>query len=95
MKGGLRLCCVSLKEQSVGCGNVVEKCVQCIQWTRVSHIATAVEMTHVCQTDFMSLHIIEDQGDVQVSKELNLGTCRSMPRKTIRISHQDTGTLEC
>ena len=39
--------CVSLNDRSVGCGDVV-KCVHCIQWTSVSHRATAAEMTHVC-----------------------------------------------
>ena len=45
------------------------KCVQCIQWTSVSHRATAAAMTHVCQTDFLSLHIIVVQRDVQVSAD--------------------------
>ena len=50
----------------------VVKCVQCIQWTSVSHRATAAEMTHVCQTDFISVHQIEVQGDVQDSADTNL-----------------------
>ena len=49
--------------------DVVVKCVQCIQWTSVSHRAMAAEMTHVCQTDFLLLHIIVVQRDVQVSAE--------------------------
>ena len=85
---------VSLNEQSVGCVDVVVKCVHCIQWTSVSHRATAAEMTHVCQTDFMSLHIIEVQGDVQGSAYTNLvETCKSTSQKTISISHQGIGTL--
>ena len=47
----------------------VVKCVQCIQWTSVSHRAMAAEMTHVCQTDFLSLHIMVVQRDVQVSAD--------------------------
>ena len=87
---------VSLNEQSVGCVDVVVKCVHCIQWTSVSHRATAAEMTHVCQTDFMSLHIIEVQGDVQGSAYTNLvETCKSTSQKTFSISHQDIRTLAC
>ena len=67
MNEGLKLWHVSLNEQSVGCVDVVVKCVQCILWTSVSHRATAAEMTHVCQNDFMSLHEIEVQRNVQVS----------------------------
>ena len=59
---GLKLWCVSLNEQSVGCVNVLGQCVHCIQWTSVSHRATAAEMTHVSHTDFMPLHEIVDQG---------------------------------
>ena len=58
MNEGLKLWSVSLNEECVACGNVVVKCVHCIQWTSVSHRATAAEMTHVCQTDFWSLHTI-------------------------------------
>ena len=72
MNEGLKLWCVSLNEQRVDSVHVVVKCVHCIQWTSVSHRATAAEMTHVCQTDFMSLHKIEVQGDVQVSADTNL-----------------------
>ena len=56
--------------------DVVVKCVQCIQWTSVSHRATAAEMTHVCQTDFLSIHIIVVQRDVQVSADTNLESFR-------------------
>ena len=63
LKEGLRLWCVSLKEQSIVCGDFLVKCFHCIQWTSVSHRATAAEMTHVCQTDFMSLHTIVVQRD--------------------------------
>ena len=69
---GLKLRCVSLNEQSVGCVGVVVKCVHFIQWTSVSHRATAAEMTHVCQTDFMSLHM----RDVQVSADTNSEKCQ-------------------
>ena len=51
-------------------------------------------MTHVCQTDFLSLHIIEVQGDVQGSAYTNLvETCKSTSPKTFSISHQGIGTL--
>ena len=56
--------------------DVVVKCVQYIQWTSVSHRATAAEMTHVCQTDFLSIHIIVVQRDVQVSADTNLESFR-------------------
>ena len=62
LKEGLKLWCVSLNEQSVGCVDVLGQCVHCIQWTSVSHRATAAEMTHVSQTDFMPLHKIVVQG---------------------------------
>jgi hypothetical protein len=42
----------------------------------VSVRATAAEMTHVCQTDFMSLHIIVVQRDVQVSADTNSEKCQ-------------------
>ena len=72
MNEGLKLWRVSLNEQSVGSVDVVVKCVHCIQWTSVSNRATAAEMTHVCQTDFISVHQIEVQGDVQDSADTNL-----------------------
>ena len=72
MNEGLKLWRVSLNEQSVGSVDVVVKCVYCIQWTSVSHRATAAVMTHVCQTDFISVHQIEVQGDVQDSADTNL-----------------------
>ena len=75
MNEGLKLWCVSLNDRSVGCGDVV-KCVHCIQWTSVSHRATAAEMTHVCQTDFLSIHMIIVQRDVQVSADTNSETCK-------------------
>ena len=56
MNEGLKLWSVSLNEECVACGNVVVKCVHCIQWTSVSHRATAAEMTHVCQTNVLPLH---------------------------------------
>ena len=94
MRDGLKLWCVSLNEQSVGCCvDVLVKCVQCIQWTSVSHRATAAEMTHVGHTDFMSLHQIEAQRDVQVSADPNLETCKGTSQKTSSISHRDIGTL--
>jgi hypothetical protein len=68
---GLKLWCVSLNEQSVGCVDVVVKCVQCIQWSSVSDRATAAARP-MCQTDFMSLHRIEVQRNVQVSADTNL-----------------------
>ena len=95
MNEGLKLWCVSLNEQSVGCVDVVVKCVQCIQWTSVSHRATAAEMTHVCQTDFLSIHMIIVQRDVQVSADTNLETCKSTSQKTFSFSHQDIRTLAC
>ena len=67
MNEGLKLWCVSLNEQSVGCVDVVVKCVQCIQWTSVSHRATAAEMTHV--SDYLSVTSIVGQRDVQVSAD--------------------------
>ena len=93
MNEGLKLWCVSLNEQSVGCVDFLGKCVQCIQWTSVSHRATAAEMTHVCQTDFLSIHIIVVQRDVQVSADTNLETCKSKSQKTFRFSHADISTL--
>ena len=95
MNEGLKLWRVSLNEQSVGCVDVVVKCVHCIQWTSVSNRATAAEMTHVCQTDFISVHQIEVQGDVQDSADTNLSTCKSTSQKTFSISHQDIRTLAC
>ena len=81
MKEGLKLWSVSLNEQSVGCVDVVVKCVHCIQWTSVSLRATAAEMTHVCQTVILSLHILVVQRDVQVSADTNLETCKSMSKE--------------
>ena len=95
MNEGLKLWCVSLNEQSVGCVDFLGKCVQCIQWTSVSHRATAAEMTHVCQTDFMSIHMIIVQRDVQVSADTNLETCKGTSQKTFSFSHQDIRTLAC
>ena len=93
MNEGLKLWCVSLNEQRVGCVDVVVKYVHCIQWTSVSHRATAAAKTHVCRTDFMSLHKIEVQGDVQGSADTNIETCKSTSPKTFSISHQGIGTL--
>ena len=75
MNEGLKLWWVSLNDQTVDCVDVVVKCVHCIQWTSVSHRATAAEMTHVCHTDFLSLHIMVVQRNVQVSADTNLETC--------------------
>ena len=85
---GLKLWCVSLNEQSVGCVDVLGQCVHCIQWTSVSHRATAAEMTHVSQTDFMPLHEIVDQGMSRFLQN-NLETCKSKSQNTFSISHQD------
>ena len=95
LKEGLKLWCVSLNEQSVGCVDVLGQCVHCIQWTSVSHRATAAEMTHVSQTDFMPLHKIVVQGDVQVSADTNLETCKSTSHNTFSISHRDIWSLAC
>ena len=95
MNEGLKLWCVSLNEQSVGCVDFLVKCVQCIQWTSVSHRATAAEMTHVCRTDVLSIHIIVVQRDVQVSADTNSDTCKITSRKTFSIPHQDIRTLAC
>ena len=91
MNEGLKLWCVSLNEQSVGCVDVVVKCVQCIQWSSVSDRATAAARP-MCQTDFMSLHRIEVQRNVQVSADTNLLTCKSTSLETISISHTDLRT---
>ena len=42
-----------------------------------------------CQTDFLSLHIIIVQREVQVSADTILGTCKSKSQKTFRFSHPD------
>ena len=95
MNEGLKLWRVSLNEQSVGCVDVVVKCVHCIQWTSVSNRATAAEMTHVCQTDFMSLYTIEVQRNVQVSADTNSESCKITSQKTFSIYQQDIITLAC
>ena len=88
--------CVSLNDRRVCCGDVVVKCVQRIQRTSVGHRATAAEMTHVCQTDFMSLHIIVVQTNVQVYSDTNSETCKITSQKTFSISgSQDIRTLAC
>ena len=89
---GLKLWCA---EQSVGCVDVLGQCVHCVQWTRVSHRATAAETTGVCLTDFMSLPKIVVQGDVQVSADTNSETCKSTSEKTFSVSHRDIGTPAC
>ena len=95
MNEGLKLWCVSLNEQTVGCVNFLVKCAQCIQWTSVSHRAPDVEMTHVSQTDFLSIYMIIVQRDVQISADTNLESLKGTPQKTFSFSHQDIRTLAC